>query len=202
MWSDEREVVEFLERVMDKVSKAGIQGGSVVEMGSAVMHDHDARPLFAGPRFTRYVGVDHRPGLGVDLVALAHEDIVQEEVQDAVVALSISALEHDPHWDSTIAAMVGCAHPEHALICLTAPGDPWGAHELECAPIVAGEPYYGNIEMGAVLRCVTSQVAAREMAVLSVDAWFNYRQFSPHWPRVNVIVEIGSHARAQRFPAG
>jgi len=67
---------------------------SILELGSFAMHDHNPRPLFPG---AQYVGIDARPGPGVDLVGLAHdvEELLPGQSFDMV--LSLQALEHDPY---------------------------------------------------------------------------------------------------------
>ncbi len=79
---------------------------------------------------TDYTGVDWRPGPGVDVVSLAHDHKV-DKPYDTVV--SASMLEHDPHWDKSLANILTHMTDEGILI-LT-----WGAalnviHCLEEAP--------------------------------------------------------------------
>lgn len=90
-----------------------------------------ARDVFDGP-LVYYVGVDHRPGPGVDHVGLAHEYPVagwDGEPFDAVVTTEM--LEHDPHWKKTLAAGAQLLRPGglFVLTCATGGRDVHGADE-------------------------------------------------------------------------
>ena len=76
-----------------------------------------------------YVGVDWRPGPGVDVVCMA-KDMQFETPFDVVI--SASMLEHDPTWKESIERMLDCLRSDGILLLS------WGGahndpHELETA---------------------------------------------------------------------
>lgn len=73
---------------------------SVLEVGSYNVNG-SVRDYFKTP--SKYVGVDWRPGPGVDLVSFAH-DLKLETQFDVVI--SASMLEHDRHWEKSLRSMV------------------------------------------------------------------------------------------------
>jgi SAM-dependent methyltransferase len=73
---------------------------SVLEVGSYDVNG-SVRTFFERP--VRYVGVDWRPGPGVDQVSLAHEMSFEEPFD---VVISASMLEHDRHWQRSLSSMV------------------------------------------------------------------------------------------------
>ena len=106
-----------------------LRNARVLEVGSYDVNG-TIRPLFAGAR--SYLGVDWRPGPGVDLVSLAHE--IPLGVGPFQVVASASMLEHDPHWERSLARMAALLDQEAGRLFLT-----WGAaenqpHECDCAP--------------------------------------------------------------------
>lgn len=180
-WHDEPEVVDFLREV-----RRAIPGPRwVVEVGSYAMHDHDARAWWAsepsGYSRPRWTGVDARPGPGVDLVGLAHE--VMPALNGGphcwpVLVLSVSALEHDPHWRETLAAMAGLASRYGGVAAVSCAGPGWGEHERDCAP---GGDWYENR---------STEDLASALDVLGcerVTTWTTQRSCHPHWPRVNAL---------------
>lgn len=79
---------------------------------------------------TDYTGLDWREGPAVDVVSLAHEYKTQKPF-DTVV--SASMLEHDPHWEKSLNALLDCMK-DNGILILT-----WGAalnvqHCLQEAP--------------------------------------------------------------------
>ena len=173
MWSAEPSVLEFLKRVKSEI----FVEGHVVEIGSRYMHDHDPRPVFEE---REYIGIDPTPGPGVDIVALGG-DILRDEglrqrLDGAALALSLSALEHDPHWRETIEAMCTITRPG-GVIAISVPSDPWAPHEIDCSP---GGGYYENRSAGDLLevidRCITSQA----------KSYVTKRHLAPHWPRTHL----------------
>ena len=72
---------------------------SVLECGSYNVNG-SVRGLFAA---CEYVGLDWRPGPGVDVVGLVHEYQPGRRF-DTVV--STEMLEHDPHWRESVARMI------------------------------------------------------------------------------------------------
>ncbi len=136
--------------IREAVRQSGTQpaGGKVVEFGSYAMHGHDPRPLF--PRAAEYIGVDARPGPGVDLVGMAHEVDVGK---DARVVLSLQALEHDPEWWKTIVTCTHCVAPG-GLVIITCAGPLWPKHEVETAP--NNTSYYCNLSIRPILQALTN----------------------------------------------
>jgi len=78
----------------------------------------------------RYIGVDWRPGNGVDVVGLAHE--VRFDFK-AKAILSASMLEHDPYWEKSLDNMIDHLRPDGILV-LTWGAAKNGAHCLREAP--------------------------------------------------------------------
>lgn len=99
----------------------------VVECGSYDVNG-SIRDYFTA---TNYVGVDWRPGPGVDLISLTHELTFPPASFDAVV--SASMLEHDPYWEQSLAKMVELMKPDGILI-ITWGSALNGVHELGTAP--------------------------------------------------------------------
>ena len=99
----------------------------VLEVGSYDMNG-SVRPFFDSTCV--YVGLDWRPGPGVDVVSLAHEMPYRDWFD---VVISASMLEHDPYWRRSLDAMLAALVPEGALLLS------WGSaenkeHELDVAP--------------------------------------------------------------------
>lgn len=88
----------------------------VIECGSMDMCG-TVRQFFSA---NRYIGVDWRPGKGVDLVSLVHDLKFKDEFD---VVISASMLEHDPHWDKSIRKMVSMLKDSGILLLS------WGAAE-------------------------------------------------------------------------
>jgi hypothetical protein len=98
----------------------------VLEVGSYDVNG-SVRQFFPHP--TEYVGVDWRPGPGVDHVSLAHH-LKLNPGFDTVI--SASMLEHDPHWKLSLPRMVKHMAPDGIMLLS------WGAalnppHELHTA---------------------------------------------------------------------
>lgn len=178
MWKDEPAVIRLLRKVVEQA-----RDGHVVEMGSFAMHDHDARPMFPGRRF---VGVDARPGPGVDIVSRSIDLEASprwEEVKGAAVALSISALEHDPWVSETVGVLMRSLAPG-GIAALTFPLDPWIPHELDCAPL--DEDYYRNPTVAEVLMAI----ADSEVDILKLETWQTLNGSRPDFPRAHVMVTL------------
>jgi SAM-dependent methyltransferase len=104
-----------------------IPGARILEVGSYDVNG-TIRPWFKEAR--EYVGVDWRPGPGVDVVSLAHE--MQFPAPFDFVC-SASMLEHDPHWQKSLTRMTELVAPGGYLALS------WGAmenpqHNNETAP--------------------------------------------------------------------
>jgi len=106
-------------------------GCRVLELGSQLVGEGGGlRNIFDFEACEEWVGVDWRPGRGVDVVSLAHELDIPGKF-DTVI--SASMIEHDPHWDRSITRMVDYMEPQGALFLS------WGAatnpkHETQTAP--------------------------------------------------------------------
>lgn len=111
---------------------------SVLEVGSQDING-SMRPLFAG---ARYVGIDVFDRPGVDWVGLAHEFPERGwdgEPFDAWI--STECLEHDPHWERTIAATVPLVRVG-GLVALTCASYARPVHGQEDTPTPG---YYRNL---------------------------------------------------------
>lgn len=171
IWSDEPEVVRFLERARALAPAPEL----VVELGSYAMHDHDPRVLW--PAATRWIGVDCRPGPLVDAVGIAHEVLAGMKDRPDLV-LSVSALEHDPYWSTTLLAAVASLRPG-GLLAATWAGPGWEPHEPDATP----EPgWYRNVEVGEAVKAVSGPGLA------SVEAWYEMRTMQPPVPRAYLLV--------------
>lgn len=186
VWHDEPEVLRFLAAV----AAANPYPSRVVELGAHRMHDHDPRPTFPDAGWT---GVDWRDGPGVFVVGLAHEVVTSRYIGkllvpvDVDVVLSISALEHDPHWALTVAAAVALVRPG-GLVAVTCAGPGWEEHERDCAP---GGPYYRNVDCEEVASTIRLAAVARCLRVSAIRSWYEERTCAPHWPRTCVLARIG-----------
>lgn len=174
MWHDEPEVVSFLAEARRACAAPAV----VVELGSYQMHDHDPRGRWPA---AQWFGIDARPGPGVDLVGLAHEAIWRIPAWHGgdVVVLSVSALEHDPHWRATLGAARDLARAQGGIVAVTCAGPGWEPHELECAP---GGPWYENRTSGEIADVLLADGGADRCT-----AWDSLRSCAPHWVRSNVI---------------
>lgn len=137
------EVLDWLGTVRAALP-ALFRGRRVLECGSYDVNG-SARSLFED---CEYVGLDWRPGPGVDVVGLVHE-YEPERLYDVVV--STEMLEHDPHWKLSLARMCQVLRPGGALL-LTWAGPARPSHALETAP-EAG--YYRGLLPADVATVVT-----------------------------------------------
>jgi SAM-dependent methyltransferase len=142
------EVTGFLNRM--KVSRPdAFSVRRVLEAGSL---DVNGTPRSYFKDATEYVGVDWRPGPGVDKVSLMHEyNGHAPEHFDTVI--STEMLEHDPHWESSLVKMIGLLKPGGNLI-VTAAGRERDPHCIETSP-KAG--YYNGLDLQQLLQAVTGK---------------------------------------------
>lgn len=146
------EILSYLRRV-----SARLPGDlDVVEVGSMVMHGSPRDVLQRHAR--SYVGIDWRPGPGVDVVGLAHEALRGRE---ADLVVWCQAVEHDPWWVETLRASVEALSARGGWLVATWAGPGYPEHEIETAPPDPANPsrrYYAPRsveEVEAVLRaCV------------------------------------------------
>ena len=115
----------------------------VLECGSYDING-SARVLFSD---CDYVGLDWRPGPGVDVVSLVHE---YQPEQPFDVIVSTEMLEHDPHWQASLAAMAQMLAPGGALL-LTWASPKRKRHEVDCAP---ADDYYCGLSAADVAAVV------------------------------------------------
>jgi len=152
-WQHAPDVRRFVEDALDAARISREPGWSAIEFGGYVMHDHDARPAATARGCSRYVGVDWRAGPGVDLVCLNSEAPARLGDERFDLALSISALEHDPEWRETLGAMVAVLRPG-GLVAVTVPSGAWPPHEIECAPL--GGTHYRNLSVEEVVDALSA----------------------------------------------
>lgn len=114
------------------------KGARVLEFGSYDVNGTSKR-FFEEP--AAYVGVDWREGQGVDIVSLFHEFKWGGDPFD--VFICCNTLEHDPHWQESLAAGFAALRSGGLFIFTV----PWGypPHEVGCSP---KEGYYQNIKSG------------------------------------------------------
>lgn len=143
-----KEVGEFLSRVCALAPKV-FEAKKVFEAGSFDVNG-TPRPLFK--QCVEYVGVDWRSGPGVDKVSLIHQYGGHPHGYFDV-AISTETLEHDPHWELSLAKMIDLVRPGGSVIVTTAgPGrDP---HCIETAP---NPQYYGNLKLFTLLAGVAGR---------------------------------------------
>ena len=97
------EVRDWLGELRRQYSEAFVVD-SVLECGSYNVNG-SVRDLFTA---REYVGLDWRPGPGVDVVSLVHE-YQPGRMFDTVI--STEMLEHDPHWRESVARMIELVKP-------------------------------------------------------------------------------------------
>jgi len=149
------EIMEFLGRAFRDSGAAS--GRSVVEFGSFNING-SAREVFGV--LPHYVGVDWRPGPGVDVVSLAHDYKRAADVPAHDVGLSCQCLEHDPYWDSTLRTLFRAVTTDHdgpAWIVVTCAGPGYPVHELETAPVIDGVPYYRNVSTDEIVEVLRAE---------------------------------------------
>jgi SAM-dependent methyltransferase len=110
-------VMSWVSSVVDRYQLVGL---ATLEVGSKD-ENGTVRPLFTGP----YVGVDMRPGPGVDLVANAHRLPFPDRSFDTVV--STEMLEHDEAFPVSLAEM-GRVLKLGGLLVLTMRGNGFPHH--------------------------------------------------------------------------
>jgi len=123
-----REILSFLEHVRREARLGDRPTHRVVEIGAYDING-SAREVF-GPVARQYVGVDHRPGPGVNVVALAHD---YDPPQPFDVALCCQVLEHDPYWPATLIQLCWLVR-EGGVVVVTCAGPGYVRHELDTSP--------------------------------------------------------------------
>lgn len=128
---------QFVQQTLRKNEWAR-KGARVLEFGSYDVNG-STRQFFEEPAL--YMGVDHREGPGVDVVSLFHEFIWGGEPFDVFVCCN--TLEHDPHWQESLANGFKYLRPGGLFLFTVPHGYP--EHEMECSPKPG---YYHNIKAG------------------------------------------------------
>jgi GT2 family glycosyltransferase len=136
------QVQDFLRRTRERWAAVG-EARRIVECGAFIVNG-SPREVF-GEGTEEYVGVDWRPGPGVDAVALVHEYRGRPDGWFDL-ALSTEMLEHDPHWRESLRRMVELVRPEGSVV-VTCAGPRRPAHEVNCAPV----QHYQGLAMGEVM---------------------------------------------------
>jgi len=142
------QVEQFLNEVCQRLPEVATSQ-RVMEFGA---FDINGSPRGVFSMAQEYVGLDWRPGPGVDVVSLAHEyDGHPDGYFDTVV--STEMLEHDPFWRESVARMVALVRPGGCLV-LTCAGPRRPAHEMDCTP---GAGYYAGISLVELAGVVRAQ---------------------------------------------
>lgn len=118
-------VMAWLEAVKAE-RPALFRGVRVLECGSYDING-SARPLFED---CEYVGLDWRPGPGVDVVGLVHQ---YQPTTLFDVVISTEMLEHDPYWPGSLWQMTAALRLGGAML-LSWATPAREAHDVACAP--------------------------------------------------------------------
>lgn len=122
--------------VKDAVNRIETPISTVVEVGSYDVNG-SVRRLFSG---TQYVGIDVRPGRGVDVVANGAEWQPPEPVD---VVVSTSTLEHTPQAMRIVANMAAMLKPGGTCI-ITCATDPFPIHSADGSTVL-GDEFYRSV---------------------------------------------------------
>ncbi len=139
------QVREFLERVGRQFPEV-YNAQLVLELGSLDMNG-SPREYFL--QASDYVGLDWRPGKGVDAVGLV-EDYTGRPDGHFQVIVSTEMLEHDPHKSRTLCRAIELLRPGgHLLLTMAGPGRQ--PHEIEVSPV---KDYYANVDPQELIELV------------------------------------------------
>lgn len=139
------------EYVRSVLRRTGASMGRVLEIGSADVNGsvrsefHDA---------SEYVGIDWRPGPGVDWVGLAHEYNPVGDDRKFDVVVSTETFEHDPYWVRSMLAGWRALRPGGVWI-FTIASSVRAPHDVAVTP---GRSWYRGIDPEDV-RYVAAHVA-------------------------------------------
>lgn len=137
--------MEFFRRTA-RANPAAFEARRVLEAGSLDVNG-SVRAFFTAAE--EYVGVDWRPGKGVDEVCLFHEYRGRPDGYFDVV-VSTEMLEHDPHWGRSLRRMMELLSNGGVLI-VTCAGPGRRPHRHDTSP---ARGYYRNLSMGDVAGAV------------------------------------------------
>jgi SAM-dependent methyltransferase len=138
------EQLQFIE-VFSQEMPEHFQNIRALEVGSLDING-SIRRFFSGGRYT---GIDLAPGPGVDVVAQGQEYDAPSDHFDTV--LSCEAMEHNPHWQSTMRNMFRMCRPGGLVImtCATTGRPEHGTSRTTPADspftVSAGWNYYQNL---------------------------------------------------------
>jgi SAM-dependent methyltransferase len=155
-----REQRRFCEEVRERFPPR-FRGSDVLEVGSLIVNG-TIRDLFAD---CRYVGLDCRPGPGVDVLSLAHEYMAADGTFDVVCALE--TFEHDPHAVATIANMLRLLRPG-GLFFMTCAGEGRAEHGTSRTGSAYGPEtdFYRNVSLSEFSKwMVAAQCPLEELHV-------------------------------------
>lgn len=133
------EVLNFVSRIK-RSFEAAFAVNKVLEAGSLDVNG-SVRQFF--PMAREYMGIDWRPGPGVEVVSLMHEYRGRPDGYFDFV-ISTEMLEHDPHWEASLNRMMDLLAPGGTML-VTCAGPGRNPHRLETAP---GGTHYKNMTMG------------------------------------------------------
>jgi SAM-dependent methyltransferase len=134
------------------------RGTRVLEVGSRDING-GVRDLFAD---CVYTGLDCIPGLGVDVVCMAHEFWTPEPYD---LVISCEALEHDPNPGRTLAHVLGCCLRPGGLFVCTCAGPGRAEHGTARTGEVYGPHswYYANLAPDDFRRMVLPWLTSLEV---------------------------------------
>lgn len=161
------EILNFLEQVRLRWSLLPSPGGRVVEIGSYNING-TARDVFVSVAST-YVGVDHRPGPGVDVVSLAHDFT---PVRPFDVALCCQVLEHDPYWPATLVHLCWLVRAG-GIVAVTCAGPGYVPHELDTSPGFdpdEADHHYRNVSAAEVATMLRAGARYVDLDVVELEA--------------------------------
>lgn len=139
----------------------------VLECGS---YDINGNPRRFFSSAKEYVGIDWRPGAGVDEVSLVHEYHGRPDGYFQFV-IATSLIEHDPHWSESIQRMCDLLAIGGSIL-ITCGGPGFHEHEKETSPAYvrgteqkqSGE-YYQNRTVRDILETLTLLTRFERIAV-------------------------------------
>ena len=133
------------------------RGRRVLECGSLDING-TPRVLFDNGE---YIGIDWRPGPGVDEVCLIHQAFLGQQERFETV-ISTETLEHDPYWRDSVTRMIELLTLGGALILSSAAPGRLG-HQIEASPV---DGYYCNLDLVDLLAHIFRQARFRYVSAV------------------------------------
>lgn len=170
----------------------------VLECGS---FDINGTPRHFFSSAKEYVGIDWRPGPGVDEVSLVHEYRGRPDGYfDFVIATSL--FEHDPHWSESIVRMVELLKDEGSLL-ITCGGPGFHEHEKETSPtyirgvyqVEAPGTYYQNRTVDDVITDLCRAARFEKITIEDDPTVKDIRIFALGKLAKNAGVPVGMNAK-------